>query len=346
MCQRSTSNVTCFNQQGVPIPSYTCQTVLGWGFSVDTGNVIGFSAMQPLSNAMNGLVVSFDNGTSACSFYYGKATPRRTNITMVCDLAAGIGAPAPMYNNTVEYPSRSCVYNFVWRSAHACPLCTLADYDFELQPCVNGLKLYTYRKLFNCYGEPTADQIPSPIVCYDCPSSTNGGVCNTHGTCDEYTGQCNCQSQWSGQSCSDCATGYFGVNCQNACPGGAKSPCNSHGSCGSGVKGSGLCACTTGWAGSACDVCDSGFTGTTCEALPASVTDVVPAWAVILIVVVVITLIVAAVFLYRAKKQVEYRYSRLLSSQPIELGDDDNNQGNMETLGGLPDDDDREQQQQ
>ncbi len=72
-------------------------------------------------------------------------------------------------------------------------------------------------------------------------------------------------------------------------------------------------------------------------ALPAAVTDVIPVWAIIAIVVGVLLLVVAAVLLWRAKRKAEYRYSRLLSTQPIELADDDGGAG-LDNIVGLPTD--------
>lgn len=75
-----------------------------------------------------------------------------------------------------------------------------------------------------------------------------------------------------------CAKGKFGKTCK-ACPGGAKTPCNSHGECkGSGSRaGTGKCKCNSGYSGKKCSKCkkdhyrkgtgaDAAFTCEKCDA--------------------------------------------------------------------------------
>ena len=81
----------------------------------------------------------------------------------------------------------------------------------------------------------------------------------------EYIGQ-NCSTlclfgQSSNQSCV-CHHGYWGLNCMNVCPGGAKSPCYDHGYC---SPESGKCECDTNWQGNEnCSACSQGFYGPDC----------------------------------------------------------------------------------
>uniref|UniRef100_A0A8C5UMP2 Stabilin 2 n=1 Tax=Malurus cyaneus samueli TaxID=2593467 RepID=A0A8C5UMP2_9PASS len=62
-----------------------------------------------------------------------------------------------------------------------------------------------------------------------------------------------------------CCKGYFGPDCQ-ACPGGAETPCNGHGSCDDGYSGTGECHCQGGFTGSACELCEPGRYGFSCRA--------------------------------------------------------------------------------
>jgi hypothetical protein len=116
----------------------------------------------------------------------------------------------------------------------------------------------------------------------DCTLSCMGGACNScngHGVCNQGVsgdGSCTCwgsdssgggQGSWSGSSCGDCAKNYFGITCQQACPGVEQdaAACFGRGDCISGVNGTGLCLCQGGW-GSAtgCLECDAGHWGAGC----------------------------------------------------------------------------------
>jgi hypothetical protein len=82
---------------------------------------------------------------------------------------------------------------------------------------------------------------------------------------------------------AQCAPGYYGASC-SACPGGASNSCSSHGSCNSGIGGSGVCSCSHGFNGPACQysnavtcsghgsvefnggcICQAGFSGPSCK---------------------------------------------------------------------------------
>jgi uncharacterized surface protein with fasciclin (FAS1) repeats len=52
-----------------------------------------------------------------------------------------------------------------------------------------------------------------------------------------------------------CCTGYFGVDCEGECPGGAHNPCSRHGTCDQGLSGTGLCSCRQDFTGSMCETC-------------------------------------------------------------------------------------------
>ena len=75
---------------------------------------------------------------------------------------------------------------------------------------------------------------------------------------------------WTGRDCGMCQPAYYGPGCQYPCPG-APSVCGGHGTCDSGVGGTGACTCDAGpgpgyWAGSACERCAAGYVGASCSA--------------------------------------------------------------------------------
>lgn len=60
-----------------------------------------------------------------------------------------------------------------------------------------------------------------------------------------------------------CNFGYWGVACDQICPGGSKSPCHNHGTC---DPVSGRCNCYPGWSGNLeCSACDRKWTGSDCS---------------------------------------------------------------------------------
>eukprot|EP00760_Papus_ankaliazontas_P019861 PhM_4_TR18074/c1_g1_i4/m.44653 len=110
-----------------------------------------------------------------------------------------------------------------------------------------------------------------------CPGRVGGTSCSGHGACEVMTGnvlQCVCtansaQGYWTGTQCDQCAPGYYGSGCSQACPGGACQPCAGHGTCGSGRLGTGLCICSQSvsgglWTGYECNDCMVGYYGASC----------------------------------------------------------------------------------
>lgn len=99
---------------------------------------------------------------------------------------------------------------------------------------------------------------PECAQCPDCKINT-ANVSWEHGKCDdgkEGDGTCECQSNWVGETCEECAPnhwGFFNRVCRK-CP-----DCGPNGSCDEGASGSGKCVCETGWVGAACNACTSGY---------------------------------------------------------------------------------------
>lgn len=57
--------------------------------------------------------------------------------------------------------------------------------------------IYSYYLVFN------------PLI--DCDATTN---CNGNGVCDQESGACVCNVEWTGSTCSECSTHYYGDSCE------------------------------------------------------------------------------------------------------------------------------------
>eukprot|EP00755_Sulcionema_specki_P004347 Sspe_Gene.29844::Locus_14416_Transcript_2_2_Confidence_0.714_Length_13673::g.29844::m.29844 len=119
----------------------------------------------------------------------------------------------------------------------------------------------------------------------ECKDACPAGACNPcngHGVCDDGvsgTGRCNCSSDpltgmWAGEDCSDCASGWYGNDCDKSCPGGLLGPeyvCSGHGMCLSGRLGLGSCQCFSDpnaggvWSGAVCTQCAPGWYSRNCS---------------------------------------------------------------------------------
>lgn len=147
-------------------------------------------------------------------------------------------------------------------------------------------------------------------LCEPCPGFDgiySSSICSGHGTCQAaYVGpasdsvyshlKCECVPDgvepfpaWTGEkcaclketeadtTCSSCANGAYGPNCDQCPGGGGISQCSRHGKCADGIGGDGSCDCDVdikykglgGWGGGSCSSCHSGdFYGDKCETCP------------------------------------------------------------------------------
>ena len=83
-----------------------------------------------------------------------------------------------------------------------------------------------------------------------CPGHP-GIPCGGHGACDDGaygTGACMCTAHWAGAACDACASGFWGADCAQMCPGAREWPCSGHGQC---DREQG-CVCARGWRGPDC----------------------------------------------------------------------------------------------
>eukprot|EP00002_Diphylleia_rotans_P008881 TRINITY_DN1885_c0_g1_i1.p1 TRINITY_DN1885_c0_g1~~TRINITY_DN1885_c0_g1_i1.p1 ORF type:complete len:1610 (+),score=236.23 TRINITY_DN1885_c0_g1_i1:163-4992(+) len=159
LCDRNILTSTgCQGLDGSPLSSYICQVVSTTSFNL--GREMEFSALPDHSE--DGFLVRYLDGDEGC---YPRR-PRRTEIKFTCDPSAGNGYPVGVGN--IENPSYSCVYQFQWRSIHACRLCTEYDYTSFYSDCVNGKRNKYYVALQSdrpCYG---GIPLPAPEIGVAC----------------------------------------------------------------------------------------------------------------------------------------------------------------------------------
>ena len=135
-----------------------------------------------------------------------------------------------------------------------------------------------------CNGEETCSD-------HRCQNGTPVG-CGAHGDCVAATGSCACDDGWSGELCSECASGFVPVGEQcmqgtcttneecsdddpctgtetcgpdHTCAPGTPIECGVYGTCASAT---GTCACDPGYTGDACDACADGYVAHQAQCLP------------------------------------------------------------------------------
>ena len=101
-----------------------------------------------------------------------------------------------------------------------------------------------------------------------CQTAVPGSACSGHGICNS-DNKCSCTQGsgfFFGATCSDCAHGYSGLNCDLPCPADLQgNVCTGNGSCSNGV-----CTCFRGFCGDSCDTlcsltCPEGKFGAGCQ---------------------------------------------------------------------------------
>ena len=159
--------------------------------------------------------------------------------TCACDAGfygpdCGQACPTPLSTGTCEDEA-------------ACALPCAGPAHGSCSDGVNGTGQCTCRA--GHYGPACAGVCPGGLL----------NVCSGHGTCADGAhgaGTCQCDVGWGGHGvldCSDCASGYWGPNCEPGRP----SPgdkCSGHGHLSCGVEGDGSCHCDHGWGGELCGV--------------------------------------------------------------------------------------------
>lgn len=101
-------------------------------------------------------------------------------------------------------------------------------------------------------GSVASIETSQEVVC-NCSSGAEGIL--DPDDCDPNTGQCSCESGYTGLQCEDCEEGYF----TNGTSGCLPCACDSYGAVNHLCDSSGTCVCKTGVYGPKCDDCHPGF---------------------------------------------------------------------------------------
>jgi len=164
MCDEQHNGHTCFSVEGEPLETYACQ-VSDIGIGQDLGSTFGMLPLRDIHPLYTlGVTVHLSNG-ALChngSHYF----PRETYIDVLCDPSAGVGTPVPLY---ADVETQKCLYQFVWYSQFACPLCQESDYHFTVSPCIDDMETLTYEWNSNprmCH-DGVALPEPQEIPCAD-----------------------------------------------------------------------------------------------------------------------------------------------------------------------------------
>lgn len=152
ICSQEQSNQSCTGRDGQGVRAYACQkSLLADDFhennlAVSLGDVMAFYTRK--KQPRKGLIVSFEGG-DLCQ----NGEQRSLNITMICDRDVGPGQPEVIPGTAVE--DEKCRYNLVWRSQHACPMCTEKDMKVIKGECgVTGKRPINmiWKEPKQCYG--------------------------------------------------------------------------------------------------------------------------------------------------------------------------------------------------
>jgi hypothetical protein len=131
-------------------------------------------------------------------------------------------------------------------------------------------------RVTNSYGEVSRSLLSidyEPTFESNClVSALNSRRCG-FGECNILKGLCTCYKSsdlgfWTGSTCDSCAATHWGSACKNPCLGyspDTATVCSQHGTCSSGLSGSGTCSCDFGYSGVACEVTCKGGVLTPCS---------------------------------------------------------------------------------
>jgi hypothetical protein len=152
---------------------------------------------------------------------------------------AGLGTCTcdPMWGTrdcSVRCPDGNCNFGFCLDGATNPAMCVCEE-NFAQPDCAT------------CVANMTGSHCTLP-----CKPTNGDPVCYGNGVCT-YRTSGDLQFSWC-----ECAPGYYGESCLNACPG--NPPCGGHGNCTS----DGQCECNTGYTGATCSDCDAAFAGSAC----------------------------------------------------------------------------------
>eukprot|EP00899_Mesostigma_viride_P022288 jgi/Mesvir1/3243/Mv16385-RA.1 len=215
VCGQEHLNTSCIDYDGNPLLAFACQeTTLrssetGERVSVNLGNSI---ALQTIGKGLEGRGLTAVFIGDRC----GNGQDRITYLTYVCDPTAGVGHPEGWTEEEwarvhdpkvtsgfnlpggklmpVEGKNPGCVYNIVWFSHYACPLCSKADYEaVPVENCANNKRIkYHWKPDALC--APNAN-IPLPPD-EECQPCTINNYIAEEGACRDEQGRHNITYHW------------------------------------------------------------------------------------------------------------------------------------------------------
>ncbi|WAR17883.1 PTPRT-like protein, partial [Mya arenaria] len=119
-----------------------------------------------------------------------------------------------------------------------------------------------------------------------CSPGCQDGVCNDDGSC-------KCRTRSTGNTCSECQSGYYGTYCNVSCSVGCVNETCSK---------DGTCSCRTNFVTAKCDMCADGRTGVNCDHINTSKEVGSPVAAIVGGVIGVIVVIIGIVVLFRRRR--------------------------------------------
>ncbi|CUI15089.1 Hypothetical protein, putative, partial [Bodo saltans] len=183
-----------------------------------------------------------------------RRTTAVTPATVSCDPRTGVVV------------GKSCVCAAGFVGADCSLACPLSDDDGAVCSGRGTCRAAASGTYAECVCQSDYYSVACSVYCTAAACASSFGF--KHAQCNATTGSCECQDNnaghFAGATCDDCATLYWGAECDRACP------CNGRGSCN---RYSPTCACFAGTAGSGhyggttCSVCADGYIGVDCAIL-------------------------------------------------------------------------------
>ncbi|GJP47668.1 hypothetical protein CLOM_g6844 [Closterium sp. NIES-68] len=218
ICDRDTTNDTCYDYGGNPLNTYACKVDpaeeveghLRPGHNL--GESLAIESLDVIAGELRtrGFVMMLKG--DGCP---QTQLPRQTNITFICDPAAGHGQPEQWtaggrmaaFDPHLGYPewaqregpvqaveAAPCEFNLVWYSLFACPLCSEQDIvKVEAAGCNDNKRTtYKYRHPRVCQPNPMTP-LPDDVMCEPC---TANDYDRFEGECADDDGKHNVTYLW------------------------------------------------------------------------------------------------------------------------------------------------------